>query len=65
MSLLKEMRTNIKAYNKHMTDEYLVELDILGLLNNTHPLERKGFAFRAKKFGWLEEIDYKLYNKNW
>lgn len=48
---IERMKSNAKAYNKHLTDEYLNELSPSRLLCFTHPLERVKFAEELRKSG--------------
>ncbi len=51
----KEMYTHIRAYNRHLTLDHLVTLDLLSLLRNCHPIERIEFAKRLSREGLLSD----------
>lgn len=50
--LKRKMKENAKAYNKHLTDEYLDALSINRLMKFTHPINKGDFIteyLKAKK----------------
>lgn len=53
--LVSEMKKDVKAYNKYITDEFLNKLSYLELLNHTHPIYREKYEACLKKYGIAEE----------
>lgn len=47
MNVITEMKNDIQAHNKFLTNEYLDKLPVIGLLRLTHPLYRSYFAKKA------------------
>ena len=43
-----EMYTSIRGYNRHLSIEILVEMDIMTLLRNCHPIARIDFVRHLK-----------------
>ena len=59
MSVIREIKSNIKSYNRFMTDDYLAAFDPLQLLSFTHPNDRDGFASELKSRGIITEDELK------
>lgn len=62
MEVLTQMQLNAKAYNK-VLGLTVKAMDVVELLNNTHPIDREQFAYRLFKQGYIDEKTYKLYKK--
>jgi hypothetical protein len=65
MNINEQIKANIKSYNKYMTDEYLATLSTCSKLRSVHPLDRAELAMEAKKFGLINEQEYKQLIKPW
>lgn len=53
--LMKKMIENAMAYNKTLTQEYLMKLDFNTLLAFTHPLDRSDFVKEGQP--WLTSYE--------
>ncbi len=45
----KEMYTNIRGYNRHLSIDVLTKMKFMELLRNCHPIERVIFVRRLEK----------------
>ncbi len=62
--IVDEMKRNIKAYNRYMTDSALDKMDIDALLANCHPIDRRSFASRLFQLDLITEETYKKCKAN-
>ncbi len=60
-SLIARMKHNIRAYNKHMTKQFLRKKTPIELLNMVHDLDRREFAIELAKEHLVKTADIKSY----
>lgn len=49
----KVLYANIRGYNRHLPMEVLVKMNLMALLRNCHPVDRRDFARKMNALGLL------------